>query len=339
MLKFRSSLMFCSLLIIFAFNAHAGVQIGTITRTEGTVTIFSEPSKTLQKDRDGAHPRALFDGEYFRVYNAKPGDRVEKGNILRTSLGSRARVVYDNGDQFHVGPGSSYRISWDSDAKESETRLQLVYGKLRGIIEKGGPRSRLKVRTKSVTMGVRGTDFFIDENGIAGETEISILRGSVEVKPAAPNAKVLEVKSGFSATIANAPMSSAKPDESQKLSPVVELRKTTQEDLIGIQKSSKLQAPEKAAPTTVIQPEVKEVLQKLEAKAVETTLKDIKTYDPALYAKLETEKLKRLDQVNTQAVENLLKTAPKAPPRRKPFQSELEDLDQGAYEKYFKDVE
>ncbi|OFZ01754.1 MAG: hypothetical protein A2Z97_07470 [Bdellovibrionales bacterium GWB1_52_6] len=323
----------------------AADQVGTVTQLEGDVKLFSEPSKTLQKDDGDPRPRALFQGEYYRVQEVKVGDRINQGNILRTALNGKARVVFDNGDQFHVGPGTSYRIFWDADSAKTNTRLNLVYGKLRGVIAKGGPRSRLQVKTKAATMGVRGTEFFIAENGLDGETEISIIRGSVQVQSSANQTKPIELKSGFSANIATGQVTAPKEVQEsaqmapkpEKMVPVIELRKTTQEDLAGIQKSSEIKAPEAGAPA--LSQEMKTQLASLEKKAIKTTLTDIKTYDPKLYAKLDTANIKTADQIHVQTVKTLIQTAPKAAEKRKPFKSELDNLEQGAYEKYFKIVE
>ena len=181
-------------------------------------------------------------------------------------------------------------------------------------------------------MGVRGTEFFIAENGRDGETDISIIRGSIEIKPLATDSKPVEIKSGFSATIATAASQAPTPD---KLAPAIELRKTTQEDLTGIQKSSELKPVSKKE----LPSEIASKMQVLEKKAVDTTLNDIKTYDPKLYAKLNATNYKTADEIHAKTVEVLMETAPKAPPRRKPYKSELENLEQGAYEKYFKIVE
>lgn len=341
---FLFALLSSFLAALSAHRAFAGDQIGTLTQVEGEVTLYRDPSKSLHKDNKGLQ-RALFQGEYYLVVTAKIGDRVEHGNIVRTSPRAKARIVYDNGDQFNVGPGTSFRIFWDKDTAKGNTEMTLAYGKLRGIIAKGGPRSRLQIRTKAATMGVRGTDFFIAKSGSSDEMEVSILRGSVELRPAAPESKPIEVKTGFSATVTAAPApkpgTQAKtPSEDMKplVAPVVELRKTTQEDLMGIQKSSKIVAAP-ATPSAEMPKEVAQQIEKLETQAVKTTLQDVKQHDPQLYAKLETQQIKSTDMIHTTTVETLLQVAPKAPTKRKPSISELENLDEGAYEKYFKVVE
>jgi hypothetical protein len=319
----------------------ASDQVGTITQVDGDVKIFTRPSKKPRPEASKAGAsQALYEGEYYSVESAKVGTKVEQGNIVRTAPSAKSRVVFENGDQLNVGPGSAMRVFWDKDSKDSKTRLDLAYGKIRGIVEKGGPRGKLQIRTRTATMGVRGTDFFIAEGGSAGGTEVSIMRGSVEVKPKAPGSKPIEVKQGFSADIppvqpaAPKAAEGGKPSAPAPMQAAVELRKTTQEELAGIQKSSTIEkkAEDKAQ-------EVPADVAKLEQKAVATTLKDIKIYDPKLYEQLEAKKPTSTDDINSQVVATLIKEAPKAPEARKPYKSEVDDLEQGAYEKYFKTQE
>jgi len=316
--------------------AFSSNQVGTITQIENEAKIFSHPGKNVQ----GPPPHALYEGEYYSVKDAKVGDRLENGNIVRTAPGGKARIVYDNGDQFNLGSGTAYRVFWDKNS--TKPKINLMYGKLRGIVEKGGPRGRLTIRTRTATMGVRGTDFFIAEGGPGGGTEVSILRGAVEVKPELPKAKSVEVKAGYSAEI----LPSKKPEiEKQKerqnleqaIAPVVELRRTTKEDLTAIKRSSEVKIEIKRE--IALTDEVSKKVEQLETKAVETTLKDIKKSDPKLFAQIQDKPIKTTEELNAKAVDNLMKNAPKAPAKRKPYKSELEDLESGAYEKYFKIVD
>lgn len=356
------TLVFLSLTLSIGTVRAGGDFVGTLTQLQGEVKLFTHPSKKIE----GPAPHALFEGEYYSVRDAKSGDQVENGNILRTPVGAQARVVFENGDQFNLGGGTAYRIFWDSKARKPGaaavkgavkpmTELQLMYGKLRGVISKAGPRNRLSIKTRTAVMGVRGTDFFIADEGDKG-TEVSVLRGAVEVKPEAPKAKPIEVKAGFSAEVpaplalkaAETGKSGEKKAEEPAPAPVVELRKTTQEELTSIQKAStiKPQVKEEIAKTDA-KPEAQTAeaqkkIEELEKKAVENSITDIKTHDPKLYAQLQDKgltNLKSANDVNAQTVQEVIKAAPKAPEKRKPFRSELEDLEQGAYEKYFKLVD
>lgn len=180
-------------------------------------------------------------------------------------------------------------------------------------------------------MGVRGTDFFVAAGSDEKEAEFSILRGAVEVKSEEKNAKPVAVNAGESAAVTQ---------KVETHAPVVELRKTTQEDLVAIQKASKIEAP-KAAPVTT----QKEIAQ-LEKKAVETTIQDVRAHNPKLADELSkemksgnTEAAAISEKINSQTIAVAMKSAPQAPAHHKPFTSEIEDLEAGAYQRYFKAVE
>ena len=307
--------------------AIANDQVGTLTQVQGEVKLFFNPGKVLGAAVQGA-PHVLFEGVYYSVKDAVAGSSVEKGNILRTAVGAKARVVYPNGDQFNVGSGSAYRITWDTDSAKSKTSMDLMYGKIRGIVEKGGPRSKLTIRTKTASMGVRGTDFFIDDGGPGVGTQISVLRGQVAVKNVEK-----------SATKAQAREVSVQAGQSADLPASVtpELRPTTQEELKSIQKTSTVKNDIKQQ--VAFSEKVTDKIKKLEAKAIETTVQDIKVSDPKLYAqiqlKAEKNEFRSVDDVNGTTVEQLVKVAPKAPVRLKPSQSELEDQEKDQYKKYF----
>lgn len=342
-------------------------HVGILTQLEGRVQIFTHPSKTLQKSDGVLH--ALFEGEYFIVKDAKIGDSVEQGNILRTTPTSKVRVIYPNGDQIHVGSGTAYRIHWSENNSKPSTDIDLKYGKLRGIIEKGGPRSRLQVKTKSAVMGVRGTDFFIAGGGDDDNTEISLLRGEVEVHsslpqtqpPKTPKKEIsknhaqstppsvtqktkvppiqapapIRIRAGFSAEI---PVFDTK--KAAIIAPKLEVRKTTKEEFAGIQKSSTIET--KSSIIQAHSPELAKKLENLEKKASETTLKDIKKSDPKLFAALSKNPSKTLsvEDINKAAVAQLFKKAPKAPEKHKPYKSEIENFDdENVYKKYFKILE
>jgi hypothetical protein len=87
-------------------------------------------------------------------------------------------------------------------------------------------------------------------------------------------------------------------------------------------------------------PVAKEI-KKLEAKAVETTLQDIKASDPTLFNQVvpvAKEAKVTSEVLNNRTVEQLFKTAPPAPKKSKPTRKELEEGDDNSYDKYFKMV-
>lgn len=325
--------------VLISLSAFADEHVGTLTQLEGLVQIFSHPSKTMPKEKPKDGTLALFEGEYYVVGKAKTGDSVENGNIVRTAPGAKARVVFENGDQYQIGSGTAYRVSWDAKTAERaklQAKIDLMYGKFRGVVSKEGPRKKMLLRTPTAVMGVRGTDFFVEENSRTGESEFTIIRGVVEVAPLVKDAKApaptpVEVKAGFSAVVAEAPAKTETPKP-------VELRPTARDELRAIQKASELKA---------VEPPSKEVAAKvegLEKKALESTLKEIREYSPELHAKLTANPgaAASIDRVNAASVEALVPAAPKFAPkrRRKPMLKDLDSSDDShAYERYFKPVE
>jgi hypothetical protein len=294
-------------LVLFALApaAWAGPQVGTITLVSGEVKLFTHPSKDTA---EGPPPHAKFEGMYYSVQDVKAGDRVEKGNIVRTQPGARARVIYDNGDQIYVAPATSYKIDWDKDADDGQPTVDLRYGKARFMVSKGGPRSRFLIRTKSAVLGVRGTDFFVAVNDNTGVTETATLRGSVEVKSGAEGAQSALVKTGETGSVAPPAPQAPEAPPTQVEPPKVEVRPTSQQELKAVQRNSVIkdaQAPPQEAVQTV---------KNLETTAEKATLNDIRAADPTLADKIEAApptQEPRLDAINQATVDQIAKSAPK----------------------------
>ena len=314
--------LFISLFLgLHALPAFSGVadenrdpHVATVTQVEGGVDLFTSPTKTLPP---GADPRsgtlALFEGNYYRVREATSGDRVENGNVLRAAPGARAKVVYDNGDQLFVGPGSAYRVVWN-EPKASASELSLMYGKLRGVIKKEKGEKKFIIKTRTAVMGVRGTDFYISDEGSEGETEIAVIRGRVEVETAKGSKD--EVVTGGAARVKDQVLKSA----------------TTKELLDEVKTASSIHS---GAPV--------DKMQDLEAKALSAAFEDIRIYQPAVYQKLKAQLggAIRSEELNSKVVEIEAEKAPSDPKRKrkKPSASELKDVDsKNSYDQYLSPV-
>ncbi len=347
---------FITLSFAATLTARASTQTASITKLLGDAQIFTHPSKTPHEKKtvdDGS--MALFEGEYFLVREAKVGDTVEEGNILRTKVNGRARLVYENGDQIIVAPGTAYRIHWDAKS-EKDPALDLMYGKVRGVVAKDGPRGKFTIRTKAATLGVRGTDFFVSESNTTGETTLTVIRGSVEMKPVAAGEKPVEVKMGFSGTaIGAAPAGAKTPGASEhsessvktlEKAGKIEVKETSKEEFAVVQKASIIPVLPKQEIAAMNDPEKKEgadrKIEALEKKALETTAKDIKNYQPELYAKISGSMagMASVQELNSKSLSNLEVKAPSRPlKRKKPSRKEVDqdlDEDQDPYRQYFK---
>ncbi|HTL12525.1 MAG TPA: FecR family protein [Bdellovibrionota bacterium] len=314
-----------------AFAVGSEDQVGTLTRVEGQVRLLSDPSTSVQ----GAGPHARFEGQYYTVVNAHVGDRFKNGNVITTSMAARARLVYDNGDLYTVGPATEFKIKWtEASAAASSPSVDIRYGTLRGVVSKGGPRTHLTIRTKTATMGVRGTEFFVADQGATHQTSLAVLRGAVQMKSDGA-AKPVEVKSGQTASFHPAVETPAAAAASQA-PPKIEVATTTKEELGTIRSLTTVKAA--IADAVVADDKKAETVAKAEAlehKAVETALADLKTHAPELAAQVEKSAPADPGELEDSTVDHLIEKAPPAPPERKPFGLQLDDSSD-VYKKYFK---
>jgi hypothetical protein len=303
-------------LAMFAHPAKsiARTIVATVSNIQGDAQVYSNPSKKPIQNNGTTGTTVLYEGEYYQVSDAKVGDQIRSGNILRTRPGAHANVIFDNGDQIHLAPGSSYQIKWN-DTKSKKIKFNLMYGKLRGIISKEGKEQKIIIKTKIATMGVRGTDFFISDSGPNGETEITVLRGEVEVINDSTN-KTIPLKTGMTTVVS----------KQEELKP----RETNREDLKIIDVATRI-APVQNAPKLVME---------LEKKALQVTLEDVKTYQPELFEKIknDSQSVASISTLNSKTIEMTAVTAPPAPAKKgKPRIRELNDSDdQDVYDQYFK---
>ena len=167
----------------------------TLTRSYGKVQMLLNPSKKKR----GPSPHALYNGRYYNVKKAKKGMKFPLGSVIKTGKSAKAKLVYANGDQISVGSESFLKITRSKSM--SASLLDLFSGSIRAIVEKKGNRNRVEVRTKSMTMGVRGTDFYVDAQTASGNSKITVIRGKVVITPSSAKTKEYELKSGYSMDI------------------------------------------------------------------------------------------------------------------------------------------
>jgi len=316
-----------------------GTNVATITRAYGAVKILSNPSKEVS----GPPPRALFEGMYYSEKKAATGDRLEQGNIIQTEKSARVRLIYENGDQISIAPDSAYQVRWDINKPDAKPVVDVLMGKFRANVQKDGPRSGMQVKTRSMVMGVRGTDFYVTARGSSGESTISVLRGAVEVKPTLGNAKPVAVASGETAKIAAPPIVKkdlgAAPGQEARQEPAkpaaVTVIKTSKQELIEIQKASVVKIDSAAQAELPAAESTRLAL--LEKTAVTNALADIKATEPEKYAELSKQDLNKIDTDTIQAetVKTLYKTAP-VDENGKPPAHELNKAGDDVYDKYFK---
>lgn len=306
-------------LVFFCLSAWSSSHVATISKLQGKVELYAPVD--LYPQVQGSH--VLYQSKTYRIVKAEVGSKILNHMIVNTDKKSKAKVVFSNGDQIYVTPSSQYEVNWEeikSKVKESPTGINLMYGAIRMMVDKEGPRSGTKVKTRSATFAVRGTDFHVAQSGSSGTSQVSVLRGKVEAKTLAQKNKkteIIVVETGKSAL-------------TQQGQAQAELVKTTKQDLKQIALESKVEMSE-----AVIPQQLKAEIKELEMKATDNIMKDIKSADPTLYEEIKTAKITDVDAMNMKTVEKIYETAPEAK-KGKPSWRELDEIESDPYGKYFK---
>lgn len=302
----------------FSFSVYAS-HVATVSKLQGKVDLYAPVD--LYPQLQGTH--VLYQSKTYRIVPAEVGTKILNNMIVNTDKKSKAKIVFANGDQIYVTPSSQYEINWQEvkgKAKEGPTGINLMYGAIRMMVDKDGPRTGTKVKTRSATFAVRGTDFHVAQSGSSGVSQVSVLRGKVEASPLITTSK---------AKVETVVVESGKSALTQVGDATAEVVKTTKQDLKQIALESKVEMSEKAVPEVVKQ----EIVQ-LEEKARENIIKDIKNADPVLFEEIKTAKIEDLDSLNMKTVENIYEKAPEA--KGKPGWRELDEIESDPYGKYFK---
>ncbi len=125
-----------------------------------------------------------------QVYNSKAallssGSEIMAGDSIRTTEGATARFLMTDQTVIDVDSASIFRVE-EYKLKHLSDRsvtIALDSGKVRAsVTEKVKNNGKFTFRTKSATMGVRGTEFVVADDH--GKTEVTVVHGEVVVSTA-----------------------------------------------------------------------------------------------------------------------------------------------------------
>ncbi len=150
-------------------------EAADITRLEGEVYLLNYGAA----DRPtGPGPHYFFQGKHYSAAPAQPGDHLAAGNMIRTGLLGRARLVFNYGDFFQLGDNSFLKLDYDTRLNQLE--ISLVQGALRGYMRHGNTLSSTRLVTEGARATVDDAEFFANvlESGLS---EFAVLRGSIAI--------------------------------------------------------------------------------------------------------------------------------------------------------------
>jgi len=144
------------------------------------VTGLAAPKLPVVESIAGAETVSVKGGSKTR--KAKAGDEIRYGDRIKTPAKVSVRVLYPDGTQIAVGQNSEAEIQ----RQEGDTSSQRLHsGQIWGQVTKiknpvaGKSKPRFIIRTKTAILGVRGTEFVVDQG--AKEAQFHTLEGEVEI--------------------------------------------------------------------------------------------------------------------------------------------------------------
>ncbi len=101
-----------------------------------------------------------------------------EGDTVLTEYDSRMEIVFDDATIMKLDPNSRLVIKSLKRARENKTVLELVKGRLFGIVKKIMKQEEFTVRTKLAMAAVKGTELVVETGN---EDKIGVYEGAVEV--------------------------------------------------------------------------------------------------------------------------------------------------------------
>ena len=104
------------------------------------------------------------------------------GDLIRTSSGGSAQILFEDGTKLVVGPGSTLKIE-DYLLRADGSAGKMVIGALAGTFRfatGNAAKDRYSIKTPSGTIGIRGTEFDLVVDG-AKSTRVLMYSGSTEL--------------------------------------------------------------------------------------------------------------------------------------------------------------
>jgi len=151
------------LAIVLAFGAaEAAEPVGRVDAVEGRADLIKPGGDTAERLAVGA---ALF-----------------LQDIIRTDDDAKARLLFKDGTQVTVGPGSTLKITnyvYSEERQERSALITVPEGIFRAVVSLFVPDSRFEVQTATAVASVQGTEWMTESN--LDTTDIVVLDGAVAV--------------------------------------------------------------------------------------------------------------------------------------------------------------
>ena len=108
----------------------------------------------------------------------KTGTQLAPGTTIKTGPNSNVQLKYPDGSKLSIAPNSKLKTEAGTKTVQS---VSLNFGRIHASIHKQASEDlHFRIKTKSATMGVRGTQFFVDAT-TSGLSTTRVVEGKVDV--------------------------------------------------------------------------------------------------------------------------------------------------------------
>ncbi|MDD3468100.1 MAG: FecR family protein, partial [Campylobacterales bacterium] len=124
-----------------------------------------------------------------KVVKAVAGTTLEQKDIVKSSKGSTAQIVFNDNTVITVGSATTFKVEeYLFDEKTPNAKFKVEEGSFKTITGKIGKIApdKFKLETKTATIGIRGTVFVGKIDG-EGNLKIACTKGAIVVTPNLPN--------------------------------------------------------------------------------------------------------------------------------------------------------
>ncbi|MCE9634974.1 MAG: choice-of-anchor D domain-containing protein [Planctomycetes bacterium] len=186
-----------------------GVFTGAMTLTTNvkgapvqSVSFSGQLARTVRVKRviRGSAEFRKFPGDWTDLAE---GAELDEQTEISTDPGSEVELEYPDGSTTIIRPASQIKVlALFTAGGVVTTEILLKVGELAAKVKKADViRSDFKVRSPTATASVRGTEFDVVQDDVAGTTTVRVREGVVEVDPEGAGLKTVFVKAGLQVTV------------------------------------------------------------------------------------------------------------------------------------------
>jgi hypothetical protein len=254
-------------------------MVGIVKEVKGAPDVLRDPSDKLSDDmktkarRDG-YRAVLYKAQYWKAYPLRSGLPIYYGDILSSGHKAKMALSLEDGFQIILAKNTKVRVTPNFVKKHKSSLIQhwihLLSGKIRAyILEKSQTKPKTNFRSRSMALGVRGTDFFFSVDG--DHSKLVTIEGHVAAR------SVSAVEAELYDTAANAYLSD---DQNELANSISRLNQLPAESSVMVTSGEKIEhrATESDSPDSepaILQAEALTQPEIAELRAVGTNIKSI----------------------------------------------------------------